>query len=116
MDPAKLNVNDALAKKYLPRIKERCQTLSRVNGFTWRTLPTVELLDGILEDLAKGAVPLKRYAGQGLAFGYWSETMQRLHDDTDETVYLCLRREDRAVCIERINGRWVRSMVLELGA
>ena len=44
------------------------------------------------------------------------ETMQRLHDDTDETVYLCLRREDHAVCIERINGRWVRSMVLELGA
>jgi DNA-binding IclR family transcriptional regulator len=42
--------------------------------------------------------------------------LRKLHDDTGETVYLCIRRGDRAVCIDRIDGRWVRSMALQLGA
>ena len=41
--------------------------------------------------------------------------MERVHQTTGETVFLCIRRGDEAVCIERIDGRWVRSMALRLG-
>jgi DNA-binding IclR family transcriptional regulator len=41
--------------------------------------------------------------------------LRRLHDTTEQTVYLCIRDGDRAVCIDRIDGRWVRSMVLQIG-
>lgn len=41
--------------------------------------------------------------------------MERIHEETEETVYLCIRRGYEAVCIERIDGRWVQSMALQLG-
>jgi DNA-binding IclR family transcriptional regulator len=41
--------------------------------------------------------------------------MERLHEETEETIFLCIRRGDEAVCIERIDGRWVQSMALRLG-
>ena len=41
--------------------------------------------------------------------------MERLHEETGETVFLCIRRGFEAVCIERIDGRLVQSMALRLG-
>lgn len=41
--------------------------------------------------------------------------MERLHEETEETVFLCIRRDFEAVCIERLDGRWVQSMALRLG-
>lgn len=41
--------------------------------------------------------------------------MQRVHDATGETVFLCVRRELDAVCIERIDGRRVQSLALRIG-
>lgn len=41
--------------------------------------------------------------------------MERVHQTTGETVFLCIRRGWEAVCIERIDGRWVQSMALRLG-
>jgi DNA-binding IclR family transcriptional regulator len=41
--------------------------------------------------------------------------MERVHELTGETVFLCVRRGYEAVCIERIDGRWVQSMALRLG-
>jgi DNA-binding IclR family transcriptional regulator len=41
--------------------------------------------------------------------------MERIHEATGETVFLCIRRGFEAVCIERIEGRWVQSMALRLG-
>jgi DNA-binding IclR family transcriptional regulator len=41
--------------------------------------------------------------------------MQRLHDQTGETVYLCVRRDMDAVCIERIDGTQVQILALRLG-
>ena len=41
--------------------------------------------------------------------------MERLHEATGETVFLCVRNGNEAVCIERIDGLWVRSMALRLG-
>ncbi len=41
--------------------------------------------------------------------------MERLHETTEETVFLSVPRAREAVCIERIDGRWVQSMALTLG-
>jgi DNA-binding IclR family transcriptional regulator len=41
--------------------------------------------------------------------------MQAIHDETGETVFLCVRRGDAAVCIERLTGRFVTSLALQLG-
>ena len=41
--------------------------------------------------------------------------MERLHEQTEETVFLSVPRGREAVCIERIDGRWVQSMALTLG-
>jgi DNA-binding IclR family transcriptional regulator len=41
--------------------------------------------------------------------------MERLHDDTGETVFLCVRRDLQAVCIERIDGLRVALLELRLG-
>jgi DNA-binding IclR family transcriptional regulator len=41
--------------------------------------------------------------------------MQRLHDETGETVFLCVPRGLEAVCIERIDGARVMLLELRLG-
>ncbi len=41
--------------------------------------------------------------------------MERIHEATEETVFLCVRRGDEAVCIERIDGLRVQSLALRLG-
>ena len=41
--------------------------------------------------------------------------MQRLHSETGETVFLVIRRNHEAVCIERIEGERVQSLALRLG-
>lgn len=41
--------------------------------------------------------------------------MERLHERTEETVFLSVIRGREGVCIERIDGRWVQSMALRLG-
>ncbi|MFI8595557.1 IclR family transcriptional regulator [Microbacterium sp. NPDC078428] len=42
-------------------------------------------------------------------------SMHDLIRTTGHTTYLCVRRDDRAVCIERLNGREVRSLAMRLG-
>jgi DNA-binding IclR family transcriptional regulator len=41
--------------------------------------------------------------------------MERLHEITEQTVFLCVRRDDQAVCIERLNGMHVQTLELLLG-
>jgi len=41
--------------------------------------------------------------------------MERLHDETGETVFLCVRRDRQAVCIERLEGLRVALLELRLG-
>jgi DNA-binding IclR family transcriptional regulator len=41
--------------------------------------------------------------------------MERIHERTGETVFLCVRRGDDAVCIERLDGLRVQSIALRLG-
>lgn len=56
-----------------------------------------QLLNGL--DLRRAAVPILR----------------DIHECTEETSFLCIRRNARAVCIERIDGKRVNSRVLALG-
>lgn len=41
--------------------------------------------------------------------------MEDLHRATDETVVLMIPRAEEAVCIERLDGRWVRMVIVEVG-
>jgi DNA-binding IclR family transcriptional regulator len=41
--------------------------------------------------------------------------VERIHDETGETVFFCVRRGWEAVCIERLDGRRVQSLALQLG-
>jgi DNA-binding IclR family transcriptional regulator len=58
-----------------------------------------------------GSAVVARFDERQAAF----PVMERLHELTEETVFLCIRRGYEAVCIERIDGRWVQSMALRLG-
>lgn len=42
-------------------------------------------------------------------------TMERIHNVSEQTVFLCVRRENEAVCIERLNGKQVQTLELSLG-
>jgi DNA-binding IclR family transcriptional regulator len=41
--------------------------------------------------------------------------MERLHSSTEQTIFLTIRSEFEGVCIERVDGRWVQNMALQLG-
>jgi DNA-binding IclR family transcriptional regulator len=41
--------------------------------------------------------------------------MERIHEESGETVFLCIRRGYEAVCIERLDGRRVNLLALGLG-
>jgi DNA-binding IclR family transcriptional regulator len=64
-----------------------------------------------LKLLELGAAVIARFDERQAAL----PVMERIHAATEETVFLCIRRAYEAVCIERIDGRWVRSMALALG-
>jgi DNA-binding IclR family transcriptional regulator len=64
-----------------------------------------------LKLLELGSSVLARFDERHAAF----PALRRLHDETEQTVYLCVREGHRAICIDRIDGRWVRSMVLQVG-
>jgi DNA-binding IclR family transcriptional regulator len=41
--------------------------------------------------------------------------MERLHGRTEQTIFLTVRSGFEGVCIERVDGRWVQNMALQLG-
>jgi len=41
--------------------------------------------------------------------------MENLHRATGETVVLMIPRDDEAICIERLDGRYVRMVIVEIG-
>ena len=43
-------------------------------------------------------------------------SLRRLVDTTGTTSFLCVRRDTRAVCVERIEGQAVRSLAMQLGS
>jgi DNA-binding IclR family transcriptional regulator len=41
--------------------------------------------------------------------------MERIHDEIGQTTFLCVRRGEEAVCIERVDGKQVNLVALSLG-
>jgi DNA-binding IclR family transcriptional regulator len=69
---------------------------------TYRLGPRLLELGGIVQsrfDVREAAAPI----------------MEALHDEIEETIFLCIRRRDEAVCIERLDGLGVQSLALRLG-
>jgi DNA-binding IclR family transcriptional regulator len=61
--------------------------------------------------LPLGAAVVARFDERRLA----QPVMERLHDLTGETVFLCVPRRDEAVCVDRLAGKRVQSLALGLG-
>jgi DNA-binding IclR family transcriptional regulator len=64
-----------------------------------------------LEFVRLGGIVLSRFDVRQSA----QPAMERLHADTGETIYLCVRSGNQSVCIERIDGRFVHLVALQLG-
>ena len=64
-----------------------------------------------VEFLRLGGVVLSRFDVRQAA----QPVMERLHATTGETIYLCVRSGNQSVCIERIDGRFVHLVALQLG-
>ena len=89
----------------------------------YRVLATLQRLDMVepasqpgtyrlgLELLRLGARVTARFDERQAAL----PVMERMHEETGETLFLCIRRRYEAVCIERIDGRRVQSLALRLG-
>lgn len=43
-------------------------------------------------------------------------SMRHLLETTGSTIFLCVRRDTRAVCVERLEGQAVRSLAMQLGS
>ena len=75
----KLKLDDPVVKKHLPRLKARCSALRKVRRPRgWYEVVPFRFLEAMLDDLAKGVEPTKRYAGKGVGFPYWSEKTNRI--------------------------------------
>jgi DNA-binding IclR family transcriptional regulator len=61
--------------------------------------------------LRLGSAVVSRFDERQLAL----PVMEHIHEETGETVFLCVRRRMEAVCIERIDGRRVQTLALTLG-
>lgn len=59
-----------------------------------------------------GSAVLKRF---GDVRGAALPSLERLHEQTRQTVFLIVRRGFEAVCIERIDGEFVQVMILAIG-
>lgn len=89
----------------------------------YRLLRSLQQLEWVEDGSSRGAFRL----GVGLIRLGWASqaafnerqlalpVMEALHDETDQTVFLMVRREFRAVCIERLEGRFVASLALTVG-
>ena len=74
----KLNVQDSLVQKHLPKVHQQVQLLLRSPDFDWKKRTAVEYLDNMLEDLIAGREPHRRYSGKEFGYPYWSDTMERI--------------------------------------
>lgn len=88
------------------RLVSSLQRLGAVEGGTTRGSYRLGL-----ELLRLGSAVTARFDERQAALN----AMERLHKATEETIFLCVLNGYQAVCVERIDGRWVRSMSLTLG-
>jgi DNA-binding IclR family transcriptional regulator len=114
---------DALAEERELGASRLADLIGEPRSTVYRLLSTLQALELVepgsrrgtyrlgLKLLRLGSAVVARFDERQAA----SPVMERLHEETEETVFLCIRRNFEAVCIERLDGRWVQSMALRLG-
>jgi DNA-binding IclR family transcriptional regulator len=114
---------DALAQRGELTPAQLAEALDEPRSTVYRLLATLQDLEFVepghlrgtyrlgLKLFALGATVVQRYDERAASH----PVMQRLHEETGETVFLCVRREHQAVCIERIDGVRVALLELRLG-
>jgi DNA-binding IclR family transcriptional regulator len=114
---------DALADRGELTPAQLADVLDEPRSTVYRLLATLQDLEFVepghrrgtyrlgLKLFALGSTVVQRYDERAASH----PVMQRLHDETGETVFLCVRREHQAVCIERIDGLRVALLELRLG-
>jgi len=74
-----LDLSSREMQRWRPAIEQRCAVLAGLPEVSKSDkVLFVDVFAGMLEDLAQGREPFVRYAGKTLAYGYWSEHMQRI--------------------------------------
>ena len=116
-------VLDALAAEREATPRRLSELLSEPRTTVYRLLTGLEALDMVEAGsrpgtwrlgwrlLRLGSAVIERLDERQAAL----PVMERIHKATGETVFLCVRRGDDAVCIERIDGLRVQSLALQLG-
>lgn len=116
-------VLDRLAEGGETSASDLADRIGEPRSSVYRLLATLQRLDLVeagarrgtyrlgLKTLRLGAAVAERFDERTAAL----PVMERIHDETGETVFLCVRRGMEAVCIERLAGRRVQSLALRLG-
>jgi DNA-binding IclR family transcriptional regulator len=102
---------------------EIAELIGEPRSTVYRLLATLERLDWIEPGTRRGTFRLGLglfRLGTAIAARFdereaATTVLQRIHDETQETAFLCVRRGFDAVCIYLIEGLWVKSMALQLG-
>jgi DNA-binding IclR family transcriptional regulator len=114
---------DALVEEHEVTASRLADLVGEPRSTIYRLLASLQALDMVepgsrrgtyrlgLKLLRLGSAVVARFDERQAAL----PVMERVHEETEETVFLCVRRGFEAVCIERIDGLWVQSMALKLG-
>lgn len=114
---------DLLAERGEMTVADIAEGLGEPRSSVYRLLASLESLDMIepgvdrsthrlgLHLLRLGSAVTARFDERQAAL----PAMEAIHATTGETVFLCVRRGDEAVCIERLDGKRVQSLELRLG-
>ncbi len=114
---------DRLATGGEASASELSDQMGEPRSTVYRLLATLQQLEMVEPGVNRGTYRLglaHLRLGAAVAAGFDERAaalpvLERLHAATGETVFLCVRRGNEAVCIERLDGERVQSLALRLG-
>jgi len=114
---------DGLAEVGESTASDLADRIGEPRSTVYRLLSTLQQLEMVEPGMRRGTYRLGLTLlrlGAEVAAGFDERraalpVLERLHKETGETVFLCVRRGDEAVCIERLDGQRVQSLALRLG-
>jgi DNA-binding IclR family transcriptional regulator len=117
------SILDALALRPDVTVGELCDAVGEPRSSLYRLLQSLQTHGYVEPGTKRGTyrLGLKLLAlGDAVAESFDVRqsalpVLERLNAETGETVFLCIRRDDDAVCIERLAGRRVQSLALRIG-
>lgn len=116
-------VLDLLAEQNAATAAEIAEHIEEPRSTVYRLLETLQAVGYVEAGSGRGTYQLGLdlfRLGHAVAQRFDSRSaarpvMKRLHEETEQTVFLTVRKGFEAVCIERVEGRWVQLMALQLG-